>query len=111
MATSPKTVDYAAYFREMNVMHDMVTPQHEMDWIGSTEKDPEPHKVVLCLGCNVLRTSHLIRRNAIDPFLDDLAEPNGPLIETYEPGTWGPTAADALLAAHGHAWASVCVHA
>ena len=25
-------------------------------------------------------------------------------LETYAPGSWGPAGADAMLAAHGHAW-------
>ena len=53
--------DYAGYFREMQVLHDLTTPPQEMSWLGSPPKELEHHDVVLYLGCNVLRTSHMIR--------------------------------------------------
>ena len=36
-------------------------PKEDQDWILTHPKDATPHEVVLYLGCNVLRTSHMIR--------------------------------------------------
>ena len=53
--------DYASYFREMVVQHDLTTMPEDKKWSGVPELVPEPHSIVLYLGCNVLRTSHMIR--------------------------------------------------
>lgn len=52
---------YGPYFREMTVQHDTMMMPENKSWLAVPDKDPEPHKVVLYLGCNVLRTSHMIR--------------------------------------------------
>jgi len=38
------------------------------------------------------------------PLLQDWAAAGQKGLESYAAGSWGPAAADALLAAHGHAW-------
>ena len=48
--------------------------------------------------------------NVIDPLLGTWADPNGPTMTAYDPGTWGPSTTDALLAASGHEWSSLCLH-
>jgi len=48
--------------------------------------------------------------SVVDPLNEALADPSGPKIVSYEPGSQGPAAADELLAAHGHAWTSLCTH-
>lgn len=53
--------DYAAYFREMRVQHDLTTMPEDKKWSGVPQVNPEPHSIVLYLGCNVMRTSHMIR--------------------------------------------------
>ena len=52
--------DYASYFREMTVQHDLTTMPEDKKWSGIPIVAPDPHKIVLYLGCNVLRTSHMI---------------------------------------------------
>jgi glucose-6-phosphate 1-dehydrogenase len=47
----------------------------------------------------------------IDPILDSWASgANAPPLRKYEPGTWGPVAADELLARAGHRWHHHCGH-
>jgi Fe-S oxidoreductase len=54
--------DYGAYFGELRVLHDLMTTPDERRWrLSAPEREPEPHAVVLYLGCNVLRTSHMVR--------------------------------------------------
>ena len=54
--------DYGKHFGEMKVLHDLMTTPDERRWrLSAPERDPEPHAIVLYLGCNVLRTSHMIR--------------------------------------------------
>jgi len=53
--------DYAAYFREMRRLHDLTTLREDARWRAVPPTQPEPHQVVLYLGCNVLQTSHMIR--------------------------------------------------
>jgi Fe-S oxidoreductase len=54
--------DYAKYFGDIKLTHDLTTRPDERTWrLARPEARPEPHKVVLYLGCNVLRTSHMIR--------------------------------------------------
>ena len=43
----------------------------------------------------------------VEPLLDD-AEGEKPPLHRYEPGSWGPDGADALLAKDGRAWLPVC---
>jgi Fe-S oxidoreductase len=54
--------DYGKYFGDIKLTHDLTTRADERTWrLAPPEARPEPHKVVLYLGCNVLRTSHMIR--------------------------------------------------
>ena len=55
--------DYGAYFREMRDTHDLTTKPEDRTWnaVPPIEAEAEPHDVVLYLGCNVLRTSHMIK--------------------------------------------------
>ena len=46
----------------------------------------------------------------VDPLLKRLADPASPKPEAYAAGSWGPAAADALLARDGFAWDSLCGH-
>lgn len=59
--------DYASYFREMLVQHDLTTMPEDKKWSAVPEVAPDPHSIVLYLGCNVLRTSDMIR-NVTDIF-------------------------------------------
>ena len=52
---------YGPYFREMQLQHDVMTMPEDKSWLSSPSTEPDPHKIVLYLGCNVLRTSHMIR--------------------------------------------------
>ena len=47
----------------------------------------------------------------VDPILEDWeSDPDAPSIQTYEKGTWGPKAADDLLAQDEHIWRVSCEH-
>ena len=53
---------YRKYFREMDVLHGMQSTPEERDWLRSVPKgEVNPTPVVLYLGCNVMRTTHLVR--------------------------------------------------
>lgn len=51
--------DYARYFGEIALTTDLTTPPGDRAWRLSPLPRGERHEVVLYLGCNVLRTSHL----------------------------------------------------
>jgi hypothetical protein len=54
--------DYGRYFGDITLTHDLTTRPEERTWrLTAPEPRPAPHRVVLYLGCNVLRTSHMIR--------------------------------------------------
>ncbi len=54
--------DYAKYFGEIALTHDLTTRPEERTWrLAPPPREPEPHRFVLYLGCNVLRTSHMVR--------------------------------------------------
>ena len=54
--------DYGKYFGDIKLTHDLTTRPEERAWrLAPPEAQPASHKVVLYLGCNVLRTSHMIR--------------------------------------------------
>jgi len=54
--------DYRRHFGEIALTHDLTTLPDERTWrLAPPARDPEPHRIVLYLGCNVLRTSHMIR--------------------------------------------------
>src|SRR5215467_1923396 len=54
--------DYKRYFGEVTTLHDLTTRPEEHTWrLTAPPRDAEPHAVVLYLGCNVLRTAHLVQ--------------------------------------------------
>ncbi len=46
----------------------------------------------------------------IDPIIENWHTRGSPEMATYEPGTWGPAEADALLSRDGRAWIWGCAH-
>lgn len=52
---------YAQYFSDINMLADMQVRRQERPWLIGVPRDPEPHQVLLWLGCNILRTTHLAR--------------------------------------------------
>src|SRR5437870_10307899 len=53
--------DYGQYFGEITLTHDLTTLPGERTWrLARPGRDVEAHEIVLYLGCNVLRTSHMI---------------------------------------------------
>lgn len=46
----------------------------------------------------------------IDPIIQGWEAGDGPPMAQYKPGSWGPGAADDLLAQSGHQWERGCVH-
>lgn len=52
---------YAQYFGDINMLADMQVPRQDRVWLSGVPRDPEPHQVVLWLGCNILRTTHLVQ--------------------------------------------------
>jgi glucose-6-phosphate 1-dehydrogenase len=44
----------------------------------------------------------------VDPILEGWEQPDAPPLTLYEPGSWGPPEADALLARDGRAWLHSC---
>lgn len=55
------------YFSDINMLADMQVPRQECSWLLGAPRNPEPHQVVLWLGCNILRTAHLAR-TVVDVF-------------------------------------------
>jgi Fe-S oxidoreductase len=54
--------DYGKHFGEIKLTHDLMTTPDERTWrLAAPEARPGRKPVVLYLGCNVLRTSHMIR--------------------------------------------------
>ena len=53
---------YGKFFREVEVMHGLQSTVQDRQWLLSPPKaGVEPTEVLLYLGCNVLRTTHMIR--------------------------------------------------
>jgi hypothetical protein len=52
--------DYGKYFGEIKLTHDLLSKKEERTWLLKPPRDGERHDIVLYLGCNVLRTSHLV---------------------------------------------------
>lgn len=44
----------------------------------------------------------------LDPILKAWKDPDGPPLHSYKPGSWGPAAADQLLARDGRSWTRIC---
>ena len=60
--------DYAKYFGEIKLTHDLLSKSEERSWLLKPPRDGERHDVVLYLGCNVLRTSHMVQTvSAVQP--------------------------------------------
>ena len=56
-----------------------------------------------------IRNDHIEEAwSIVDPLLKAWEEQQASPLHTYEPGSWGPEAADALLAQDGRAWLQVC---
>jgi Fe-S oxidoreductase len=54
--------DYAGYFGEIALTHDLTSPRAGRRWrLTPPPAAGEPHDLVLYLGCNVLRTSHMVQ--------------------------------------------------
>jgi Fe-S oxidoreductase len=54
--------DYARHFGEIVLTHDLTTAPEERHWrLTPPARQGERHRIVLYLGCNVLRTSHMIQ--------------------------------------------------
>lgn len=54
--------DYSRHFGEITLTHDLTTLPGERKWrLAPPRRDAEHHQIVLYLGCNVLRTSHMIQ--------------------------------------------------
>ena len=54
--------DYGKHFGEVRLTHDLMTLPDERTWrLTPPERDAAPHEIVLYLGCNVLRTAHMIQ--------------------------------------------------
>lgn len=53
---------YSQYFREIDVLHGMQSKPEERDWLLTVPKgEVRQAQVVLYMGCNVMRTTHLMR--------------------------------------------------
>jgi len=54
--------DYGRHFGEIRLTHDLTTMPEERTWrLDAPNRNEDPHDIVLYLGCNVLRNSHMIR--------------------------------------------------
>jgi len=54
--------DYRRYFGEIAVIRDLTNMPEDVRWrTAAPPLDAEPHRIVLYLGCNVFRTSHMIQ--------------------------------------------------
>jgi glucose-6-phosphate 1-dehydrogenase len=56
-----------------------------------------------------IRSDHIEEAwRIVDPLLEEQEDQDASPRQIYEPGTWGPEAADRLLSQNGHQWARVC---
>lgn len=54
--------DYGRYFGEIALTHDLITRPAQRTWrLTPPAKDEPRRRIVLYLGCNVLRTSHMVQ--------------------------------------------------
>ena len=61
MSTQPRPdFDYADYFGQISVLGDLLRDRLERAWLTSMPAEPEPRQYVVWLGCNVLRTVHIV---------------------------------------------------
>jgi Fe-S oxidoreductase len=63
--------DYADYFAQISVLGDLLRDRPERAWLTTMPRDPEPKQYVVWLGCNVLRTVHIVET------LDDILKQIG----------------------------------
>ena len=86
----------------------------QYEWAFGQQAIPDAYERLLQDAINgdpalFIRSDHIEEAwRVVDPLLEAWARPNAPPPERYAPGTWGPQAADRLLAEHGHHWISVC---
>jgi Fe-S oxidoreductase len=52
--------DYADYFAQISVLGDLLRDRSERAWLTSMPAEPERKQFVVWLGCNVLRTVHIV---------------------------------------------------
>ena len=56
-----------------------------------------------------IRSDHIEEAwRIVDPLLEEQEDQDASPRETYEPGSWGPEAADRLLSQNGRGWARIC---
>ena len=88
--------------------------QFQYEWAFGQRAIPDAYERLLQDAINgdpalFIRSDHIEEAwRVVDPLLEAWARPNAPRPERYAPGTWGPQAADRLLAEHGHHWITVC---
>jgi hypothetical protein len=52
--------DYADYFAPISVLGDLLRDRSDRPWLTTMPADPKPAQFVVWLGCNVLRTVHIV---------------------------------------------------
>ncbi len=69
MAETPQDRSfYLEYFKEVDSLHSLQVPPQEREWLLKLpDAEVKPTKVVFYLGCNIMKTSHLVR-TAVDIF-------------------------------------------
>ena len=88
--------------------------QFQYDWAFGEQAIPDAYERLLQDAINgdpalFIRSDHIEEAwRIVDPLLQAWESPNAPQPERYTPGSWGPAAADRLLAELGHEWTSVC---
>jgi Fe-S oxidoreductase len=65
---SEQAFNYADYFAQISVLGDLLRDGSKRVWLTTLPREPEPTQFVVWLGCNVLRTVHIVET------LDDILE-------------------------------------
>ncbi len=60
-ASDEQKFPYTNYFREVNVMAALQLMPDEIPWLTKVPDTPEPYDTVLFLGCNALKTPHIVQ--------------------------------------------------
>jgi Fe-S oxidoreductase len=60
--------DYAEYFGQISVLGDLLRDRPDRPWLTTMPSEPEQRQYVVWLGCNVLRTVHIVET------LDDILQ-------------------------------------
>lgn len=55
-----QTFSYADYFGQISLLGDLLLDGRERPWLTAIPEDPERKQFVVWLGCNVLRTVHIV---------------------------------------------------